>query len=66
MPTLEWIRKDKVVNHHQQVPYKTLVPQYTFIAEHSDNIQEFDRCLPQYSWVSSVKKIDCLLWSKRQ
>lgn len=38
MPTLEWIGKDKVVNHHQQVPYKTLVPQYTFNAEHSDNM----------------------------
>ena len=29
------------------------------------NIQEFNRWLPQYSWVSDVKKIDCLLWSKR-
>ena len=38
MPTLEWIGKDKVVNHHQQVPYKTLVPQYTFNAEQSDNM----------------------------
>lgn len=38
MPTLEWIGKDKVVNHHQQVPYKTLVPQYTFNAECSDNM----------------------------
>ena len=30
-----------------------------------ENILEFDRWLPQYSWVSNVKKIDCLLWSKR-
>ena len=33
--------------------------------EAQENIQEFDRWLPQYSWISSVKKIDCLLWSKR-
>lgn len=38
MPTLEWIGKDKVVNHHQQVPYKTLVPKYTYNAEQSDNM----------------------------
>ena len=24
MPTLEWIGKDKVVNHHQKVPYRVL------------------------------------------
>lgn len=24
MPTLEWIGKDKVVNHHQEVPYRVL------------------------------------------
>jgi adenine-specific DNA-methyltransferase len=30
MPTLNWIGKDKVVNHHQDVPYKILEKQYTF------------------------------------
>ncbi len=30
MPTLNWIGKDKVVNHHQDVPYRILEPQYTF------------------------------------
>ena len=24
MPTLNWIGKDKVINHHQEVPYKIL------------------------------------------
>lgn len=24
MPTLEWIGKDKVVNHHQEVPFRIL------------------------------------------
>lgn len=30
MPTLEWIGKDKVVNHHQQVPYRVLERQYSY------------------------------------
>lgn len=38
MPTLEWIGKDKVINHHQQVPYKVLEEKYTYGAEHSDNM----------------------------
>ena len=25
MPTLHWIGKEKVVNHHQEVPYLTIV-----------------------------------------
>ena len=29
------------------------------------NIEEFDQLLPEYSWISDTKKIDCLLWSKR-
>ena len=38
MPTLEWIGKDKVINHHQKVPYKVLEKQYTYNAEKSDNM----------------------------
>ena len=30
MPTLEWIGKDKVVNHHQEVPYRVLDRQYSY------------------------------------
>ena len=29
------------------------------------NIAEFNRVLPDYAWISDVKKIDYLLWSKR-
>lgn len=32
MPTLHWIGKEKVVNHHQQVPYRVLEHQYGFTA----------------------------------
>lgn len=38
MPTLNWIGKEKVINHHQEVPYKVLEKQYTF-SENSDNEQ---------------------------
>ena len=31
MPTLNWIGKDAVVNHHHDVTYKTLDKQYTFV-----------------------------------
>lgn len=30
------------------------------------NIDEFNRRLPSYSWISDVKKIDYLLWSRRE
>lgn len=35
MPTLTWIGKEKVVSHHQDVPYKVLVHKYGFIADPS-------------------------------
>ena len=38
MPMLEWIGKDKVMNHHQQVPYRVLEEKYTYNAERSDNM----------------------------
>ena len=38
MPTLEWIGKDKVINHHQQVPYRVLEEKYTYNADKSDNM----------------------------
>ena len=38
MPTLEWIGKDKVVNHHQHVPYRVLEEKYTYNAERRDNM----------------------------
>ena len=39
---------------------------YLTTDEARENIIEFDRLLPEYAWVSDTKKIDCLLWSKRQ
>lgn len=55
MPTLEWIGKDKVVNHHLEVPYRVLEEQYTYNAEKSenmiirgDNLEALKALLPQY------------------
>ena len=30
MPTLEWIGKSKVINHHQEVPFRVLERKYSF------------------------------------
>ena len=30
MPTLEWIGKNKVVNHHLEVPYQVLQRVYSY------------------------------------
>ena len=38
---------------------------YLTTAEARENLKAFDLLLPEYEWISDVKKIDCLLWSKR-
>ena len=39
MPTLEWIGKSKVINHHQYVPFRVLKRKYSFgeNGQHSGN-----------------------------
>lgn len=39
MLTLEWIGKNKVVNHHQEVPFRVLERQYRFgeQGQHTEN-----------------------------
>ncbi|MBR1472489.1 MAG: site-specific DNA-methyltransferase [Lachnospiraceae bacterium] len=62
MPTLEWIGKEKVVNHHLEVPYCVLKRQYSYGAEgkqeadngsenmiiHGDNLTALKSLLPRY------------------
>lgn len=55
MPTLEWIGKDKVINHHLEVPFRVLDAQYTYHAEtsenmviHGDNLEALKALLPKY------------------
>ena len=37
MPTLHWIGKEKVVNHHGDVPFRVLERQYGFSAEKGES-----------------------------
>lgn len=62
MPTLEWIGKEKVINHHQQVPYRVLEKKYTYNADQSDNmiirgdnLEALKALLPKYEG-----KIKCI------
>lgn len=68
MPTLNWIGKDKVINHHQEVPYKVLEHQYTYNNGvqnpngesenkiiHGDNLEALKSLLPKYEG-----KIKCI------
>ena len=62
MPTLEWIGKEKVINHHLEVPYRILDKKYTYNAErsenkiiHGDNLEALKSLLPEYEG-----KIKCI------
>ncbi len=61
MPTLTWVGKDKVVNHHHEVPFRVLNKQYTFEATpgtpinstdnriiHGDNLEALKSLLPEF------------------
>ena len=55
MPTLEWIGKDKVINHHRQVPFRVLDKKYTFgddaggnMIIRGDNLAALKALLPKY------------------
>jgi adenine-specific DNA-methyltransferase len=70
MPTLNWIGKEKVVNHHRDVPFRVLEHQYGFTADkgetkeptgsgnmiiHGDNLEALKALLPEYEG-----KIKCI------
>ena len=68
MPTLHWIGKEKVINQHQEVPYKILEKQYTYTNGtesqhgssenkiiHGDNLEALKSLLPEYE-----SKIKCI------
>ena len=62
MPTLEWIGKDKVINHHQDVPYRVLERIYSYdengqhdedngsenMIIRGDNLEALKALLPKY------------------
>ncbi len=69
MPTLQWIGKDKVINHHMDVPFKVLEHSYGFDNGtqteqetksgnkiiHGDNLEALKALLPEYEG-----KIKCI------
>lgn len=73
MPILHWIGKEKVVSHHQDVPFKVLEHKYGFAAEkgnqdepvnsgnkiiHGDNLEALKALLPEYEGKIKVIYID--------
>ncbi len=54
MPTLDWIGKDKVINHHMEVPYRVLDTKYEYgepdgnMIIHGDNLSALKSLLPEY------------------
>lgn len=61
MPTLHWIGKEKVINHHHDVPFRLLKKQYSFQAKegtpenstgnriiHGDNLEALKSLLPEF------------------
>lgn len=55
MPTLSWIGKDKVLNHHNEVPYRILEKKYSYgddqngnMVIHGDNLEALKSLLPEY------------------
>ena len=75
MPTLEWIGKNKVVNHHQEVPFRVLERQYSFDEQgqhtadngsenmiiHGDNLEALKALLPQYEGKVKCIYIDIII-----
>ena len=68
MPTLSWVGKDKVVNHHHEIPFRVLKLQYHFDAPesspsnsinnriiHGDNLTALKSLLPEFEG-----KVNCI------
>lgn len=70
MPTLHWIGKDKVINHHAEVPFRVLQHKYGYRGEqpadktathggnkiiHGDNLEALKALLPEYEG-----RVDCI------
>lgn len=68
MPTLHWVGKNKVVNHHHDVPFRLLDKQYSFTAKegapdnsrnnriiHGDNLEALKSLLPEFEG-----KVNCI------
>ena len=77
MPTLEWIGKSKVINHHQEVPFRVLERKYSFDenGQHNedngsenmiirgDNLEALKALLPRYEGRIKCIYIEIILLS---
>ncbi|MQY50754.1 site-specific DNA-methyltransferase [Rhodocyclus tenuis] len=68
MPTLHWVGKNKVVNHHHEVPFRLLDKKYSFAGNegtpanstnnkiiHGDNLEALKSLLPEFEG-----KVNCI------
>lgn len=68
MPSLHWVGKNKVVNHHHEVPFRLLEKKYTFTGNegvranstdnkiiHGDNLEALKSLLPEFEG-----KVNCI------
>ncbi|MDY0139007.1 MAG: site-specific DNA-methyltransferase [Candidatus Izemoplasmatales bacterium] len=66
MPTLEWIGKEKVINHHQKIKYRVLNQVYNFnttkessnLIINGDNLEVLKSLLPKYEGRVKVIYLD--------
>lgn len=65
MPTLNWIGKEKIINHHNDVPFRMLDKKYTFGGEtsqnmiiHGDNLYALKSLLPRFEGKVDLIYID--------
>ncbi|OHD12911.1 MAG: type III restriction endonuclease subunit M [Spirochaetes bacterium GWB1_36_13] len=73
MPTLNWIGKDKIINHHQDVPFRVFNHKYSFSSKdgrretetksgnkiiHGDNLEALKSLLPEYEGKIDIIYID--------
>ncbi|GEM_PF-354740 len=78
MPTLNWIGKDKVITHHQDVPYRVLEHKYGYkdgkqsnketgsgnMVIHGDNLEALKALLPKFQGkISFIYESLCFLLS---
>ena len=78
VPTLDWIGKSKVINHHLDVSFRILERQYSFDVSgkhedgpdsenmiiHGDNLEALKALLPRYE--NRIRLIYIVIWSSYQ
>ena len=80
MPTLDWIGKDKVINHHMDVPYRVLNRVYSYDLSgrhtkdngsenkiiHGDNLEALKSLLPEYAGRNIISFVDARQLKKEE